>query len=329
MTTASLTSTSSGADALSSADVTFLQAVVLERSAIVLHETKQYLLVSRLDPIVRAEKIGSIADLVTALRRDPRGRLESLVIEAMTTNETSFFRDIHPFTAMADEIIPEILAERGPANGLTIWCGASSSGQEPYSLAIMIADKFPSLISTNRLRIIATDIAPGMVERTRAGRFTQLEVNRGLPVRQLVQFFQQNGNEWVANPEIRKVMDTRVVNLIAPWQAMPKCDIVFLRNVLIYFSVETKRMILERIRREVLRPGGHLFLGSSETTLNIDNAWTRRGVGRSISYNSPTNDATSAAKGTSTMHPALAAASRLTIATPPLPTRLPAPLPKR
>ena len=275
---------------LNVADVMFLRTLVLERSAIVLDESKHYLLASRLDPVVRKEKLTSIADLVNQLRRAPRGRLENLVIEAMTTNETSFFRDSHPFLALTDSIIPAILADRGAAAGLTIWCGASSSGQEPYSIAISVADKFPELLQAGRLRIVATDISPAMVERTKAGRFTQLEVNRGLPARQLIRFFQQDGNEWVANRELRSSIDARMLNLIAPWPNMPKCDIVFLRNVLIYFNPETKRSILERIRRDVLRPGGQLFLGSSETTLNIDNVWIRNSVGRSISYIAPGGD---------------------------------------
>jgi chemotaxis protein methyltransferase CheR len=277
-------------DSLTMADVMFLRQLVLERSAIVLDDSKHYLLASRLEPVVRRENLASIAELVANLRKQPRGRLETIVIEAMTTNETSFFRDLHPFTALTEVIIPEILAERGPAAGVTIWCGASSSGQEPYSIAVAVADKFPELMSAGRLRIVATDIAPSMVDRTKAGRFSQLEVNRGLPVRQLIRFFQQDGNEWVANRELRQTIDVRLMNLVGPWANMPKCDIVFLRNVLIYFSADTKRQILERIRRDVLRPGGQLFLGSSETTLNIDNAWERRSIGRSISYVAPGGD---------------------------------------
>jgi chemotaxis protein methyltransferase CheR len=325
-------------DELSAADVRFLRSLVLERSAIVLDESKQYLLASRLDPIVRKEQLGSISDLVNGLRLAPRGRLEGLVIEAMTTNETSFFRDIHPFAALTDSVIPEIVAQRGAAAGLTIWCGACSSGQEPYSVAIAIAEKFPELVMNSRLRIVATDLAPNMVERTKAGRFSQLEVNRGLPVKLLMRHFQQDGTEWVASRQIRQMMDVRIMNLIGQWPAMPKCDIVFLRNVLIYFNPETKRQILERIRGEVLRPGGHLFLGSSETTINIDNAWTRRTVGRSISYEAPASGSPSAAlaaphspaRPTSPARP-LAAAATVRPLTPiaprPFPTRPAASLP--
>lgn len=280
------------ATGMSPSDMRFLRTLVLERSAIVLDETKTYLIASRLEPLARKEKLTSITDLVNQLRKSPRGRLEQLVIEAMTTNETSFFRDSHPFGALTDTIIPQILADRGIAGGLTIWCGASSSGQEPYSIAIAIADRFPELLAAGRLRILATDISPTMVDRTKSGRFTQLEVNRGLPARMLVRFFQQDGNEWVANRELRQAMDARVMNLITPWMNMPKCDIVFLRNVLIYFNPETKRTILERIRREVIRPGGHLFLGSSETTLNIDNGWIRDSTGRSVSYIAPPAEGT-------------------------------------
>lgn len=297
-------------DELSAADVRFLRSLVLERSAIVLDESKQYLLSSRLDPIVRKEQLGSIGDLVNGLRLAPRGRLEGLVIEAMTTNETSFFRDLHPFAALTDSVIPEIVAQRGAAAGLTIWCAACSSGQEPYSVAIAISEKFPELVMNGRLRIVATDLAPNMVERTKSGRFSQLEVNRGLPVKLLMRHFQQEGTEWLATRQLRQMMDVRVMNLIGQWPAMPKCDIVFLRNVLIYFNPETKRQILERIRGHVLRPGGHLFLGSSETTINIDNAWNRRTVGRSISYEAPSSSGvTSAAASitsiTSPMRPAI------------------------
>ncbi len=272
---------------LSAGDMSFLRTLVQERSAIVLGESKHYLLAGRLGPVVRKENLSSIGELVDLVRKSPRGRLEGLVIEAMTTNETSFFRDIHPFTSMTETIIPEILAERGAAAGVTIWCGASSSGQEPYSLAIAISERFPELITAGRLRIVATDLAPSMVERTMAGRFSQSEVNRGMPARQLVRFFQQEGNDWVAKRELRAVIDARPLNLIGPWPNLPRCDVVFLRNVLIYFNTDTKRTILERIRKEVLRPGGHLFLGSSETTLNIDQNWNRRTVGRSVTYEAP------------------------------------------
>jgi chemotaxis protein methyltransferase CheR len=300
--------TARASEELSAADVRFLRSLVLERSAIVLDELKQYLLASRLDPIVRKEQLGSISDLVNGLRLAPRGRLEGLVIEAMTTNETSFFRDINPFVALTDSVIPEIIDQRGAAGGLTIWCAACSSGQEPYSVAIAISEKFSELVMNSRLRIVATDLARNMVERTKSGRFSQLEVNRGLPVKLLMKHFQQEGTEWVATRRLRQMMDVRTMNLIGQWPALPKCDIVFLRNVLIYFNPETKRQILERIRGEVLRPGGHLFLGSSETTINIDNAWTRRTVGRSISYEAPVSSGTPSTGATTPapMRPTLA-----------------------
>lgn len=145
-------------------------------------------------------------------------------------------------------------------------------------------DKFPDLMVTRRLRIVATDLSPTMVQRTAAGRFSQLEVNRGMPARLLVKNFSQDGRDWVASKELRGVIDAKPLNLIEAWNGVPRCDVVFLRNVLIYFDTTTKRQILEKIRKEVLKPGGHLFLGSSETTLNIDAGYKRVEFGKSICY---------------------------------------------
>lgn len=268
---------------LSSVDFQFLTVLIKQRSAIDLDSSKQYLLTSRLSNVVREERLASLAELVDKVRRAPRGTLESKVIDAMTTNETSFFRDAHPFTALTDSILPEVL-KKSPGNQINIWCGACSSGQEPYSIALSVLDKAPDLIVTRRLRIVATDLSPTMVDRTNAGKFSQLEVNRGLPARLLVKNFSQDGRDWVASRELRAVIEARTLNLIESWIGLPRCEVVFLRNVLIYFDAPTKRQILERIRKEVLKPGGYLFLGSSETTLNIDNGYKRVEFGKSICY---------------------------------------------
>ena len=269
---------------LSPTDFLFLTTLIKQRSAIDLDASKQYLLTSRLSNVIREERLSSIADLVDKVRRAPRGSLEAKVIDAMTTNETSFFRDVHPFNALTDQILPSILAKAGPAAQINIWCGASSSGQEPYSIALAVLDKFPDLVVTRRLRIVATDLSPTMVQRTAAGKFSQLEVNRGMPARLLVKNFSQDGRDWVASKELRGVIDAKPLNLIESWTGVPRCDVVFLRNVLIYFDTVTKRQILEKIRKEVLKPGGHLFLGSSETTLNIDAGYKRVEFGKSICY---------------------------------------------
>lgn len=264
----------------------YIRAFVRERSAIVLDDNKQYLVQTRLASVLRDASLPSFSALVDELRRRPRGDLALAVIEAMTTNETSFFRDKHPFDAVTDHIIPE-LTNANPSALVSIWCGACSSGQEPYSLAIALWEKHPSLMRSGRVRILATDIAPSMVARCRAGRFSALEVNRGLPARYLVRYFEQSGTDWVARPELRAAIDARELNLLGAWTGVPRCDLVWLRNVLIYFSPETKAEVLGRVRREVLKPGGYLFLGASETTLNIDDNYVRREVGRSTCYQIP------------------------------------------
>lgn len=272
---------------LSADDFAYLRDLVRRGSAIELEDGKEYLVLTRLAPIVRSERFDSLAELVDALRSDHVGLLRGKVIDAMTTNETSFFRDVHPFDALAAEIIPSIMADK-PANApLTIWCGASSSGQEPHSLAMLCVDRFPDLVP-RRVRIVATDLSPSMVDRCSAGRYSQFEVNRGLAARTLVRHFDQDGQDWVLRPSTRDLVETRVLNLMESWVGIPRCDIVMLRNVLIYFSLESKREILRRIRRDVLHPGGVLMLGSSETTLNIDDEYLRREYGKTVCYQAPT-----------------------------------------
>ena len=267
-------------------DFTYLRVLVKQGSAIELEDGKEYLVVTRLAPVLRTEGLATISDLVAALRRPGADRLRDAVIDAMTTNETSFFRDLHPFEALESAIIPTILADKAPHEALTIWCGASSSGQEPHSLAMMCADRFPELLP-HRLKIVATDLSPTMVARCAAGRYTQFEVNRGLPARALVRHFEQDGPDWVLRREIRDLVEVRPLNLMGMWSGIPRCDIVMLRNVLIYFSLDDKREILGRIRRDVLHPGGVLMLGSSETTLNIDDEYLRREVGKTVCYETP------------------------------------------
>lgn len=212
------------------------------------------------------------------MSQPPTSTTALLDTEASTAAETSFFRDIDPFSALVESVIPEILMARGAAAALTIWCAACSSGQEPYSVAIAVTEAFPELVRNGRLRIVATDLASD-VERTKAGRFTQQEVSRGLPVRHLLRHFQQDRTEWVVSRQLRQILDVRVLDLTGSWPAIPKCDIVFLRDVLVSFDPGAQRTILERIRGDVLRPFGHLFLGNSE---RVDDGWVRRTAGRSV-----------------------------------------------
>ncbi len=267
---------------LGQAEFDFLRGLVRERSAIVLEPGKEYLVESRLVPLVRDRQLASIPALVSALRAQPRGELERAVVEAMTTNETSFFRDHHPFEALRSRLLPELLRARAAERRLRFWSNACSSGQEAYSVAMLLLEHFPAL-ATWDVTILATDLSREMVQRTQEGRYGQLEMNRGLPATSLVRFFERHGTQWHARPELRRLVQAREMNLMEPWPPLPRFDVIFLRNVLIYFDLETKRQILRRAR-QALRPDGCLFLGSAETTVMVDDAWERVVQGTSVAY---------------------------------------------
>ena len=252
---------------VSLADFDFVRKLVYEHSAIALDDSKEYLVEARLAPIARREGLSSVTELVRRLRSgEPRLRHD--VVAAVATNETTFFRDVHPFDALRDVLIPEVLAANG-GRSLALWSAATSTGQEAYSLAILVREHFPHVPNVT---ILGTDFASDVLARARTGRFSQLEVNRGLPVRLLVKHFVQDGTHWQLKDDIRRMVTFRQLNLAQPLKCMPPIDIVFLRNVLIYFDVATKAQVLQRVAN-VLRPGGYLFLGGSETTYGIDDSF--------------------------------------------------------
>lgn len=268
--------------ALSTADFDYFRGLVKDRSAIVLEPGKEYLVESRLSPIMRQQGYKTLGEVINALRQRKPG-LEEKVVDAMTTNETSWFRDIHPFDAFRTVLIPELIEKRRSQRELTFWCAAASSGQEPYSLCMIMREHFPELASW-RVKFVATDISPSMLERCRQARYSQLEVNRGLPASYLVKYFERSGAEWQVKSDIRNMVEFKLLNLAESWPMMAaQFDVVFIRNVLIYFDRDTKRKILQGIKR-VLRPDGVLMLGSSETTFNIDDSWTSRPLGKTIVY---------------------------------------------
>jgi chemotaxis protein methyltransferase CheR len=258
---------------ISTADFDFIRMMVREQAAIVLETGKEYLVEARIGPLASREGLSSLHDLVEALRKDPGNGLRKKVVDAMTTNETFFFRDVEPFEVIKKNILPEIMAARASTRKLNLWCGASSTGQEPYSVAMMLREHFPQL-ATWEINYLATDIAGDVVEKARAGRYGQIEVNRGLPVTYLMKYFQKQGLEWEIKESIRRMVTFKEMNLIKPWPAIPPQDIIMLRNVLIYFDVDTKKTILRKMR-ELLRPDGYLFLGGAETTLNLDEQFER------------------------------------------------------
>ncbi len=267
---------------IATVDFDFISTLVRERSAIVLEQGKEYLIEARLLPLARERGTGSVAELVRELRRSPSSALRDLVVEAMTTNETSFFRDVHPFNALSDHILPDLLRARSGDRALNIWSAACSSGQEPYSIAMLINDIIGA-DPTWKVRLLATDISPGMLNRTREGVYSQFEVNRGLPAAMLVRYFRKQGLHWQIEEPLRRMVETRLVNLNQNLPPMAQMDIVFMRNVLIYFDSATKRQILARVRR-VMRPDGYLVLGGAETTLNLDDSFVRVQIGRAPVY---------------------------------------------
>jgi chemotaxis protein methyltransferase CheR len=263
-------------------DFGYLQELVRKRSAIVLEAGKEYLVESRLSSVARDEGFDSIDHLVQALRQTRANGLHRKVIEAMTTNETAFFRDVHPFDALRAQLIPELMHRRAAQRQLTIWCAACSSGQEPYTIAMLLREYFPALAGW-QVRILGTDLSNGVLDRAKAGRYNQAEVNRGLPAAFLVKYFRKQSLQWQVVDDIRHAVEFRELNLNDVWSGVPSCDLVLMRNVLIYFDVETKKTILAKLRR-VLRPDGYLFLGAAETTLNLDDAYQRVVVAKTGYY---------------------------------------------
>ncbi len=260
----------------------FICELVRERSGIVIEPGKEYLVLSRLSPIAEQEGIVSVDDLVGLVRKQPKGALPTRVVEAMTTNETSFFRDLAPFHALEKKVIPAAIEARKHTRSLSIWSAASSSGQELYSIALLLREQFPALDSW-RLRLIGTDLSAAMVERARAGRFSQLEVKRGLPAKLLPKYFQKDGPDWVIQDRIRSAVEFRALNLTLPWPPLGPIDIVLIRNVLIYFDLTQKREILDKVY-STLAPDGYLFMGTAETTLGVDERFKSFEFERALYY---------------------------------------------
>ena len=249
----------------------YLRSLVLQRSAIVIGLDKLYLAEARLGVVARERGFADSEAVIEAVRSAGDRDLTRLVVEAMTTNETSFFRDKHPFTALRNVLLPELMRARAGERRLRIWSAACSSGQEAYSVAMLIRDHFPTL-TTWDLRLLATDLNEEMLDRARAGRFSAMEVSRGLTADQLARHFTQAGTSWTVNENVRRMVEFRPGNLIDPPPASGAFDLILLRNVLIYFGPSMKKTILGRMSRN-LRPDGYLMLGTAETTLNLDESF--------------------------------------------------------
>lgn len=265
---------------ISTTSFNFVREVVRAESAIVLEPGKEYLVESRLLPLARQASHPDVDAYVAELstRRNPAALKQ--VVEALTTNETSWFRDSDPFTALRQSIFPTLAKTRSNRE-IRVWAAACSSGQEPYSI-LMTAQDTPELAGW-KIDMLATDLSQEMLDKAKAGEYSQLEVNRGLPATTMVRHFERSGLNWRINPALAAQVQFRQLNLVRPFPPMGKFDIVFLRNVLIYFDLATKRDILRRVR-QVMAPDGHLFLGAAEMTMGVDDAWERVPAGRSSVY---------------------------------------------
>ncbi|WP_298954260.1 protein-glutamate O-methyltransferase CheR [uncultured Methylobacterium sp.] len=248
----------------------FLRGFLKQRSGLALTAEKHYLLESRLVPVCRRFKLNGLGDLVTALRTAREGAVDRAVVEAMTTNETFFFRDRAPFDLFRDVLLPQALAARAGQRRLRIWCAASSSGQEPYSLAMLLAEAAPRLAAW-RVELVATDLSTEVLEKARLGLYNQFEIQRGLPVQLMLKHFEQVGEMWRISQALRQMVDFRPLNLLQPFDHLGSFDIVYCRNVLIYFDTATKADVLRRIADQ-LAPDGAVLLGAAETVIGITEA---------------------------------------------------------
>ena len=263
-------------------DYDFLRKFLKERSGLDLSSDKQYLVESRLIPLARRAGLSGIGELVQKMKGGGSEALVLGVTEAMTTNETFFFRDRIPFENLQEIILPMMLQARASRRVLRIWCSASSTGQEPYSIAMCLKE-ISSTLAGWRIEILATDLSQAVLEKSKAGIFSQFEVQRGLPIQMLVKHFTQVGELWQINADIRAMVQHRQLNLLQDFSHLGTFDVIFCRNVLIYFDQDTKAGVFDRLAR-VIEPDGVLVLGAAESVVGISDAFRpypeRRGLYR-------------------------------------------------
>ena len=260
---------------LSNVDYSYLRQLVYGLSQNVLDPSRDYLFETRLSKVLRNRGLSHLDELVDLLKRRKDPLLERSIAEAMTINETSFFRDTRPFELLRTELLPKLIEARKPRYSLRFWSAACSTGQEAYSLGILMTEHFP-MLSKWSLRIEGTDISAEVVARAQAGAYHRIEMNRGLPARFVVRYFDRDGEEWVVKPEIKRMCNFREANLCGPQlpfkRADDRFDVIFPRNVMLYFSQETRKALLLNVHK-LLAPDGILFLGSSEQPADLS-IWT-------------------------------------------------------
>ena len=265
---------------LSAEGFDFLRRHVYDGSGIVVHPEQRYLVESRLAPLARERGLGSLDNLCAALRETPETDLRHRVVEAMTTNETYFFREPAQYEALRHAVLPDLIRNRQHTRKLSFWSAAASTGQEAYSLAMMLAEM--SLAGWN-IDILGTDLSRDVLKRADAGKYSQLEVNRGLAAALLVKYFRRSGLEWELDPDLRRLVRFQPLDLRASMRALGPFDVVFCRNVLIYFDLATRRQILDEIHGTLFR-GGVLLLSTTEAGLPPSERYRRESAGSAVVY---------------------------------------------
>lgn len=267
---------------LAAPDIDFLRDLIRKKSGNLVSADQGYLLETRLSQLAQTEGLSGASDLVRKLRALPGAPLVDRVAETMTINETSFFRDPAMFDSLQKEILPPLIAARATKRCLNIWSAAASSGQEAYSLAMLLKEHFPQL-SDWRIQICATDLSDEMLQRVASGEYSQFEVNRGLPAKMLIKFFERKGAQWRAKDDLRSLIVCRKLNLTGIWPTLLSFDLVLLRNVLIYFDVPTKEAILAKVKR-TMAADARLILGGGETMLGMNAPFVRETIGKSACF---------------------------------------------
>ena len=244
-----------------------IRRLLVERTGVVLEDDQIRFTAGRLLPVAQKRKWNDLAPLVAQLRDRHDQALAQEVIEALVTHETSFFRDPHYFDELTDQVLPQLFARRAGERRLSIWCAACSTGQEPYSIAMILRERFPQHLAEWNVQILATDLSATALHQAKSGLFSEVEINRGVSEIRRAQHFTRESTCWRIDHRLMQLMRFQQLNLIDAWPAMPAHDLILLRNVLIYMSRETRQTILQRIQTS-LRPDGRLMLGSSESTLS-------------------------------------------------------------
>lgn len=267
---------------VSKESLAFFFAFLQKESGLVLDSSKTYLIEARLEPLASEAGLGSIDALCHQLRLNPTGPLRQKVVDAMATNETSFFRDMLPFEIVRKAVLPDLLKTNQKTKKVRIWSAACATGQEPYSLAMLLGSIGSALAGWD-VEILATDLVERVLEKARGGTYSHYEIQRGLPAQYMTRFFDQIGSEWRVKPELKKWIQFRRLNLLSDFTSLGLFDIIFCRNILIYFDPASKKKVLERMAAS-LAPNGVLFLGGGETPLGITDQFSRIEMDRGVYY---------------------------------------------